>query len=401
MSDAATPLRHGLAFVSIPGPTVVPERVRSAMARPMPNIYAGEMVDVSDEVLAALPALARTEHHVFATHGNGHAAWQMAICNTLSKGDKVLVLESGRFAVIWGMQAERSGVEVEVLEQTDGLAIDPAALEARLRADTDHEIKAILTVQIDTASSVHNDIPALRAAMDSAGHPALLMVDCIASLGCVPYEMDAWGVDLTVAATQKGLMVPPGMSFVWAGPKALAAYETADLKVGYFDWEPRMDPDGAIYTRYAGTPPITHLYGLKESLALIEEEGGLEAVWNRHRVHAGAVHAAVSAWSEGGEIDFFVPEPAHRAHSVTTVATGGLDAARLREICEDQLRLTLGIGISHLADASFRIGHMGHVNPPMLLGTLGGIEVALAAMGHQCPSGVAAAAAHIAEHLGS
>lgn len=365
----------------------------------MPNIYAGELLDVSAEVLGALPALARTEHHVFATIGNGHAGWQMAICNTLSAGDQVLVLESGRFAVIWGEQAAKSGIEVEVLEQEPGMAVDPAAVEARLRADVDHRIRAVLTVQIDTASSVHNDIEAIGRAIAASGHPALFMVDCIASLGCVPYEMDAWGVDLTVAATQKGLMVPPGVAFVWAGPRAIAAHETAELRVGYFDWEPRME-DGPIYSRYSGTPPVGHLFGIRESLRLIEEEGGLEAVWLRHRVLAGAVHAAVEAWSSPDGIGFLVANPEHRAASVTTVTTGSLDAQALRGICEDQLRVTLGIGISHLSDQSFRIGHMGHLNPPMVLGTLGSIEVALRSMGAPVrDSGVAAAAEHLGAFL--
>ena len=392
-------LRHGLASVSIPGPSVVPERVRRAMDMPMPNIYAGELLEVSAEVLAALPALARTEHHAFATIGNGHAAWQMAICNTMSAGDKVLVLESGRFAIIWGEQAAISGVEVEVLPGGPGEPIDNAAVEARLRADVDHEIKAVLCVQIDTGSSVHNDIAGLRAAIDAAGHPAMLMVDCIASLGCVEYEMDAWGVDITVSATQKGLMVPPGLSFVWAGPKAIAAYETAGLRVGYFDWAPRM-AEGPIYSRYSGTPPIQHLYGLRESLRMITEEGGLEAVWQRHCAIANSVRAAIEAWSAPGGVGFYVSDPARRANSVTTVTTGDVDAEAFRVLCEDRARLTLGIGVSGIADRTFRIGHMGHVNPPMILGTLGTIETALHAVGAPMgASGVAAAAQSLGEQL--
>ncbi len=392
-------LHHGLASVSIPGPSVVPERVRRAMDMPMPNIYAGELLDVSAEVLAALPALARTEHHAFATIGNGHAAWQMAICNTMSAGDKVLVLESGRFAIIWGEQAATSGVEVEVLPGAPGEPIDNAAVEARLRADVDHEIKAVLCVQIDTGSSVHNDIAGLRTAMDAAGHPAMLMVDCIASLGCVEYEMDAWGVDITVSATQKGLMVPPGLSFVWAGPRAIAAYETAGLRVGYFDWAPRM-AEGPIYSRYSGTPPIQHLYGVRESLRMIGEEGGLEAVWKRHQAIADAVRAAVDAWSAPGGLGFYVSNPDRRANSVTTVTTGDVDADAFREICEHRARLTLGIGVSGIADRTFRIGHMGHVNPPMILGTLGTIETALHAVGAPMGgSGVAAAARSLGQQL--
>jgi len=392
-------LRYGLESVSIPGPSVLPERVRTAMARPMPNIYGGELLDVSREVLAALPALALTEHHAFVTAGNGHAGWQMAICNTMSAGDKVLVLESGRFAVMWGLNAATSGVEVEILEGQVGYAVDPAALQRRLEADTNHELKAILTVHVDTGSSVVNDISGLRRAIDAAKHPAMLMVDSIASLGCVPYKMDEWGVDITVAATQKGLMVPPGLGLVWASPKAIEAYETAGLRVGYFDWEPRM-ADGPIYSHYAGTPPIVHLYGLQAALELIEQEGGLAAVWHRHHVLASGIRAAVEAWSTPGGLGFYVAVPEQRADSVTTITTGSMNSPEFREICETQAGLTLGIGVGELSDSTFRIGHMGHLNPPMVLGTLGTIEAALhkvrAPMGG---SGVAAAAELLGGHF--
>ncbi len=369
------------------------------MARPMPNIYAGELLDVSREVLAQLPALALTEHHAFVTAGNGHAGWQMAICNTMSAGDKVLVLESGRFAVMWGMNAATSGVEIEILEGQTGYAVDPEALQARLAADRNHEIKAILTVHVDTGSSVVNDIFELRRSIDAASHPAMLMVDCIASLGCVPFKMDEWGVDVTVAATQKGLMVPPGLGLVWASPKALDAYKTAGLRTGYFDWEPRL-ADGPIYSHYAGTPPIVHLYGLHAALELITEEGGLDAVWNRHHVLASGVRAAVEGWSTPGGLGFYVPVPEQRADSVTTITTGSMHSPDFREVCETQAGLTLGIGVGENGDSTFRIGHMGHLNPPMLLGTLGTIEAALHSVGAPMGgSGVAAAAELLGGHF--
>ena len=202
-------LNHGRPMVSIPGPSVIPDRVLAAMHQPMPNIYEGPLIDISNSLLEDLPKIARTAHHVFISVSNGHGAWEMAISNTLSRGDRVLILESGRFAINWGEMASVSGVVCEHLLGNDSDPVDPAALEERLKADKKHEIKAILVVQVDTASSVRNDIQALRKAIDSAGHPALFMVDCIASLGCEKFEMDEWGVDITVAATQKGLMVPP------------------------------------------------------------------------------------------------------------------------------------------------------------------------------------------------
>ena len=392
-------LRHGRPLVISPGPSVIPDRVLSAMARPMPNMYAGEIVDISLEVLAELPGLARTEGTPFIVIGNGHAAWQMAIANTLSRGDRVLVLESGTFARAWGEMAARSGVVVETLPGSDRGPVDPAAVEARLAADTDHSIRSVLMVQADTATSVRNDIAAIRAAIDAAGHPALFQVDCIASLGCDPYEMDAWGVDVTVAACQKGLMVPPGMAFVLAGPKALARHREADLNAGYFDWATRIDPE-VHYQIFAGTLPISHLYGLRAALDLIAEEGGLEAVWRRHQVLADAVRAAVEQWAKPGAIELNITDPAHRSNAVTTIRTGSIDARRLAALCDQQAGLVLGVGIGALATSSFRFGHMGHLNPPMVLGALGTIEAVLGAIDAPTGgSGVAAAAAVIAAAL--
>lgn len=394
-------LNHGLETVAIPGPSIVPERVRGAMNRPMPDIYAGELVEASDAVFERLPGLVRApEAQPFVVIGNGHAGWQMVISNTLSRDDTVLVLESGRFATVWGAQAEVSGVKVEVLAGTIDGPVDPAALQARLADDPGHEIVAILVVQTDTATSVRNDIAALRAAIDAAGHPALFFVDCIASLGCEPYEMEAWGVDITVAASQKGLMVPPGIAFVWASSKALAAYGRADLRAGYFNWEPRINPD-AHYNLYAGTPPVAHLFGLREALAMIDEEG-LESRWDRHHRLAGAVWAAVEAWSTEGGIGFNIGDPAHRSAAVTTIRTGEIDHEELRRRCKELAGVTLGsaIGDERIGN-HFRLGHMGHLNPPMLLGTLGTIEAGLVSMGAPMGgSGVAAAAAHLGSGFG-
>ena len=365
----------------------------------MPNMYEGEVVDITNRVFTKLAAVARTSGHVFMAIANGHGAWQMAICNTLSRGDKVLVLESGRFAVFWGEMAKTSGVEIEILPGSDNQPVDPEAVRARLAADVDHDIKAIMVAQTDTATSVRNDIAAIRAAIDTAGHPALYMVDCIASLACDRYEMDAWGVDVTVGACQKGLMVPPGVSFVYANDKALAAYESADLHLGYLDWHDRLTAE-AHYQIFAGTPPISHLFGLDEALSMIDEEGGIENVWRRHEVLGDAVRAAVGSWSKPGFIEANITDPAAGSNAVTTVLTGSVDPTDLTRVCEDKAGLTLGLGIGVFSGRAFRIGHMGHLNPPMLLGTLGTIEAALSSLDVPLGgSGVAAATDVIAKSL--
>ena len=391
-------LSHGRPMVSIPGPSVIPDRVLAAMHRAMPNIYEGDLVEVSYSVQDDLRKIARTEQPVYISVSNGHGAWEMAISNTLSRGDKVLVLESGTFAIGWGEMAAVSGVKTEILPGEDPYPVSPEALEERLKADLSREIAAVMVVQVDTATSVRNDIQAIRAAIDAANHPALLMVDCIASLGCEPYEHDEWGADITVAATQKGLMVPPGLGFVFASEKALLAHKTADLRTGYFDWEPRTNPE-QHYKIYCGTPPIQHLWAMRESLDMLFEEG-LENVWRRHRVLADAVRAAVDAWQAPNGFSFNVVDPQSRSNSVTTVLTGEIDASELRRIAESEAGLTLGVGLDEFADRAIRIGHMGHLNPPMILGTLGTIEAALTKMGSPMgASGAAAAAATIGAAL--
>jgi alanine-glyoxylate transaminase/serine-glyoxylate transaminase/serine-pyruvate transaminase len=389
-----TPLSSGQDVVAIPGPSVVPERVLAAMHRPMPDIYDGELLSVTDEVFDALPGLAGTSQRALVTIGNGHSAWEMALTNTLSRGDRVLVLDCGRFAAIWGEMAGFLGLDVELVESEPGRANDPAAFEERLRADSAHGIKAVLIAHVDTASSVRNDMPAFRRALDAAGHPALLMVDCIASMACEPFLMDEWGVDLALSASQKGLMTPPGLGIVWPGERARAAHPNADLRTRYWDWTARTE-DGPHYLRFCGTPPVSHLFGIREALRMIDEEG-MDVRWERHRVLGGAIRAAVAAWSSPGGIGFHVADECERSNAVTTIRCGAIDAVELARICKDAYGVTLGVGIGAMAGSSFRIGHMGHVNPPMVLGVLGAIEAALTAMGHApADSGVAAAAGFI------
>jgi alanine-glyoxylate transaminase/serine-glyoxylate transaminase/serine-pyruvate transaminase len=377
---------------------VIPDAVLQAMHRPAVSIYEGELEGITHSLLRDLKPVARTDGLPFIYIANGHGAWEAALTNVLSRGDKVLVLESGRFAVGWGEMAAALGVEVEVLRAAPRRAVDPKAVEARLRADRDHAFKAVLVVQVDTASSVWNDVAAIRAAIDAAGHPALFMVDVIASQGCVPYEMDAWGVDVTVGGAQKGLMTPPGLAFCWANAKAMAAHARADLRTQYWDWSLRLeDPH---YRKYCGTPPVHLLYALRAALDMLAAEG-LEAAWARHATLARAVRAAVSAWSADGPLSFNVLEPSERADSVTTVLAGDADVERFRRFCHENLGLVLGVGLGDFERRSFRIGHMGWLNPPMLLGTLGAAEAGLRACGIPHGEGaLAAAAAVIADHFG-
>ncbi len=388
------PLSAGKEIVAIPGPSVVPDRVLNAMHRPMPDIYDGELLSVTDEVFDALPAIAGTTERALVTIGNGHSAWEMALTNTLSKGDRVIVLDCGRFAAIWGEMATFLGLDVELVESEPGRANDPDLFEARMRADTRHTFKAVLMAHVDTASSVRNDIPAFRRALDAAGHPALLMVDCIASMGCEPFHMDAWGVDLALAASQKGLMTPPGLGIVWPGARARAVHPNAGLRTRYWDWTYRTE-EGPHYLRFCGTPPVQHLFGLREALRMIDEEG-LDVRWARHRVLGESIRAAVHAWSRPNGIAPYVLDESERSNAVTTVRCGDIDASELSRICKESFGVTLGVGIGQDAGSSFRIGHMGHVNPPMVLGVIGTIEAALTSMGHGPDrSGVAAAAAVI------
>jgi alanine-glyoxylate transaminase/serine-glyoxylate transaminase/serine-pyruvate transaminase len=398
--DDVTSLSAGPEIVAIPGPSVMPDRVLNAMHRAMPDIYSGELTEVIDEVFDTLPAIARTASRAFVPIGNGHAGWEMAISNTMSRGDRVLVLDCGRFAQIWGEMAEFNGLRVEQISAPRGAAIDPDVVEERLRADTGHQIRAVLTVHVDTATSVRNDIPAIRRAIDAAGHPAMFFVDAIASMGSEHFEMDEWGVDLTVAASQKGLMTPPGLAMVWAGPRAVEAHRTADMRTRYWDWTYRTE-EGPYYLRFCGTPPVSHLFGLCEALRMISEET-LDARWSRHVRLADAVRAAVDAWSVPDGLSLLAREPQHRSHAVTTISTGSVDAVEVARRCREDLGVTLGVGIGDFATTSFRIGHMGHVNAPMVLGVVGAIETALVAMDAPIGgSGVAAATQALGRSFGA
>jgi alanine-glyoxylate transaminase/serine-glyoxylate transaminase/serine-pyruvate transaminase len=368
-------VRAGPEFLAIPGPTTVPHAVLRAMQHPPLDVYAGPMLDLTDSLHADMSRVFRTAGRTYIYAANGHGAWEAVLTNVLSRGDKVLVLESGRFAVSWGEHARALGADVEVLKGEWRRAVRPEEVEARLRADVGREIKAILVTQVDTFSSVVNDIASIGKAIRAAGHDALFIVDAVASLGCMPFEMDAWGVDVAMAGSQKGLMAPPGLGFVAVGERARAAHGTAQMRTPYWDWTAR---DSKVhYMRYAGTPPEHLLFALRAALDMIFAEG-FDAIFLRHRLLAEAVRCAVAVWAEGGALDFNIATPAERSNTVTTVLLNS--PGQLQEYCNMKCGVVLGAGYGELAGKAFRIAHMGHVNAPMVLGTLGAIEMGLAAL---------------------
>ena len=370
-------VRAGREFLAIPGPTTVPDEVLRAMHRPAVEIYSGPLLALTDGLMRDMARVFNTKGRAYIYSANGHGAWEAALTNVLSRGDKILVLESGRFAVGWGEHARRMGVEVEVLKGDMRRAVRPAALEARLKADRGSTIDAVLVAQIDTASGVVNDIAAIGHAIRAAGHDALLMVDAVASLGCMPFDMDGWGVDVAMSGSQKGLMSPPGLSFVAANDRARDVHKTAGLRTPYWDWTDREGEEH--YRKYAGTPPEHLLYALRQALDLLFEEG-LENVFQRHRLLAEAVRRAVGVWAEGQVISFNIIEPIERCNTVTPVLTNGHDPDPIRAYCDEKCGVVLGHGIGELSGQGFRIAHMGHINAPMILGTLSVVEMALAAL---------------------
>jgi alanine-glyoxylate transaminase/serine-glyoxylate transaminase/serine-pyruvate transaminase len=371
-------VRSGREFLALPGPTTMPDEVLQAMHRPALDIYSKDMVDLSDGLHADLSELFATKNKSYIYISNGHGAWEAALSNVLSRGDKVLVLESGRFAVGWGHAAKLMGAEVEILKGDWRRAVRPEEVEARLRKDSEHEIKAILVAQVDTASGVVNDIEAIGKAIRASGHPALYMVDAVASLGCMPFYMDKWGIDVAMSGSQKGLMTPPGLGFVAASDRAKDVHKKANMRMPYWDWSEREGTEH--YRRYAGTAPVHLLFALRKAIDMLKQEG-LDNVFQRHRLLGEAVRRAVGVWAEGQVLGFNIAEAAERSDTVTTVTVSGdHDPAKVQRYCKEKCGVVLGTGIGDLQGQAFRIAHMGHVNAPMILGTLGVVEVALNAL---------------------
>jgi alanine-glyoxylate transaminase/serine-glyoxylate transaminase/serine-pyruvate transaminase len=369
-------VRAGREFLAIPGPTTMPDEVLRAMHRPPLDIYSKEMVQLTFGLLRDIGTLFATKGNTYMYIANGHGAWEATLTNVLSRGDKILVLESGRFAVGWGHAARAMGVDVQSLKGDWNRAIRPAEVEATLRQDTKHEIKAVLAVQIDTASGAFNDIEAIGKAIKAAGHPALFMVDTVASLGCMPFEMDAWGIDVAMSGSQKGLMTPPGLGYVAANDRAREVHKTANLRTPYWDWTERDGDEH--YRKHSGTAPVHLMFAQRQAIDMLFDET-LVNVFQRHRLLAEAVRRAVAVWADGGVLSFNIIEPKERGNTVTTVRMD--DPTPLLDYCRDKCGVILGVGIGDLHGKAFRIAHMGHVNAPMILGTLGVIEMGLQALG--------------------
>jgi alanine-glyoxylate transaminase/serine-glyoxylate transaminase/serine-pyruvate transaminase len=371
-------VRAGREFLAIPGPTNMPDEVLRAMHRPALDIYSDQMLQMTDSLLRDLSRLFATKGQSHIYIANGHGAWEAVLSNVLSRGDKILVLESGRFAVGWGNAAAAMGADVEVLKGDWRRAVRAAEVEARLRQDKQHTIKAILVVQVDTASGAVNDIEAIGKAIKAAGHPALFMVDTVASLGCMPFRMDEWGIDVAMSGSQKGLMTPPGLGFVAVNDRAREVHKTAGLRTPYWDWTEREGSEH--YRKYAGTAPVHLLFALRQAIDMLFEEK-LENAFLRHRLLAEAVRRAVAVWAEGQVLGFNIAEHSERSDTVTTVVmSNGHDPVALHRYCKEKCGVVLGAGIGELQGQAFRIAHMGHINAPMILGTLGVIEVGLQAL---------------------
>src|ERR671922_390582 len=365
--------RAGRHFLQIPGPTNVPDRVLRAIDFPTIDHRGPEFGTLGKKVLADLKRVfksARGEVVIYPASGTG--AWEAALVNTVSPGDRVLMYETGHFATLWQKMAGKLGLDVEFIAGDWRHGADPEAIEKRLRADGAKRIKAVCVVHNETSTGVTSRIADVRRAIDAADHPALYMVDTISSLASIDYRHDEWGVDVTVAGSQKGLMLPPGLGFNAISKKALAAHKTARLPRSYWDWEAMLDTARTGFFPY--TPATNLLYGLRESLSMLLEEEGLPAVFHRHARHAEATRRAVAAWG----LEVLCADPREHSNSLTAVLVpDGFDADRLREIILESFDMSLGTGLGKLRGKVFRIGHLGHFNDLMLCGTLSGVEMGL------------------------
>jgi alanine-glyoxylate transaminase/serine-glyoxylate transaminase/serine-pyruvate transaminase len=388
------PRRAGRHFLQIPGPTNVPDRVLRAIDFPTMDHRGPEFAELGKGVLAGMKRVFRTSQgEVVIYPASGTGAWEAALVNSLSAGDRVLMAETGHFATLWQKLAARLGLEVEFLPGDWRHGADPEAIEKRLRADGGKRIKAVCVVHNETSTGVVSRIPELRQAMNAAGHPALFMVDTISSLASLDYRHDEWGVDVTVAGSQKGLMLPPGLSFNCISPKALAPAKTAGLPRSYWAWDEMLAHGKEGYFPY--TPATNLLYGLREALKMLLDEEGLEAVFARHQRHGEATRRAVRAWG----LEVLALDPREYSGSLTGVLVpAGHDADRVRKTILAAFDMSLGTGLGKLAGKVFRIGHLGDFNDLTLMGTLAGVEMGLALAGIPArKEGVRAAADYLEE----
>ncbi|MQA10940.1 MAG: aminotransferase class V-fold PLP-dependent enzyme [Pseudonocardiaceae bacterium] len=380
------PHRSGRHFLQIPGPTNVPDRVLKATSYPTIDHRGPSFATLGRKVLDGLKTIFGTEHDVVIYPSSGTGAWEAALVNTLSPGDRVLMFETGHFGSLWADLAGRLGLDVELVPGDWRSGVHPDTVEARLSADEQHTIKAVAVVHNETSTGVTSNIPAVRVAMNRAEHPALLMVDTISSLGSIDYRHDEWGVDVTVGGSQKGLMLPPGLGLNAISEKAKRAYESATLPKAYWDWLAMWESNPAGFFPY--TPPTNLLYGLSEALDMLLGQG-LETVFARHARHAEATRQAVQAW----DLELLCQVPEEYSNTLTAVCVpDGHDADALRSVILDRFDMSLGAGLSKLAGRVFRIGHLGDLGDLTLLGTLSGIEAGLRITGIPHREGGAGAA---------
>ena len=371
-------IRRGRHFLQIPGPTNTPDRVLRAMAAPTIDHRGPEFADLGHEVLEGLKTIFQTGSPVVIYPASGSGAWEASLVNTLSPGDAVLAFDIGEFSKNWADVARRLGLDVELVPGTWRRGVDPDDVGQRLAGDRDHRIKALLVVHNETSTGVTSRLPELRRAIDLARHPALLLVDAVSSLGSIDLRHDEWGLDVTLAGSQKGLMLPPGLSFNAISAKALAASKEARLPRAYWAWDAMLAAN--VNGLFPTTPSTNLLFGLREALRMLAEEG-LPGVFDRHRRLAEAARAAVRAWG----LEILCERDDELSPVVTTVVMPGgpghNDADRFRAIVLDRFNLSLGAGLGRLKGRTFRIGHLGDFNELMLIGTLGGVELGLAAAG--------------------
>lgn len=367
--------RSGRHFLQIPGPSNVPDRILRAIDNPTMDHRGPEFADLGHACLDGIKGVFKTENPVIIYPASGTGAWEAALVNSLSPGDKVLMFETGQFASLWNELATRIGVLPEFIEGDWRGGADASAIEERLRADTGREIKAVCVVHNETSTGAVTNVAAVRGAIDAAGHPALLMVDTISSLASIDYRHDEWGVDITVSGSQKGLMLPPGLSFNAVSDKALEASKVAKLPRSYWDWQSMIANNKAGYFPY--TPATNLLYGLKEALAMLFEEG-LDNVFARHDRHAEATRRAVQAWG----LEILCDNPAEYSSVLTAVMVpDGHDADHVRGVILDNFDMSLGTGLGKVKGKIFRIGHLGDFNDLTLMGTLAGVEMGLGIAG--------------------
>ena len=369
---------RGRLFFANPGPTNIRDSILRAIDRPSQDFMDEGFVALFEECIRRLKPIIGTEGHVFMYTASGHGAWEASLVNLFSPGDTLLMLESGYFSESWTEMARKFGLAVETVSADWRRGVQTEAVRAALAGDTERRIKAVCAVHNETSTGVTLPIAEIRAALDETGHPALLLSDTISSLASIPYAMDAWGIDLTVGGSQKGLMLPAGMSFTAVSEKAMAAHREARLPRHYLDWTVMLS---RRHRSFVGTIPTQMFYGLSEALRLLEEEG-LEAVHARHRRLAGAVRAAARVWSGNAGLQIFCADPARCSDSVTAILMpGGHDAEAVRRAALGRYNVSLGGGLGRLAGRVFRIGHLGDLNEPMILGTLAAVEMSLADAG--------------------